>query len=1835
MLKHNLRGWDDRLLGLLTPQHLWSLSPVWRYGLAVVIVSAATLLRWALLPWMGTTVPYNAALVAMVCTTVLLGPGPGLLSVLLGDVAVEVFVMGSLPTMFAAATLLRLGVSVAIGVFVVWVFHSIRAAAIKAQQSEARLAAFAEATFEGIVESQAGRIVDCNEQFAQMIGCTPARLRGTAIADLIVPEDRERVLANISANRESVTEHTMFRRDGTRLMVEAHGRPQLYDSARRQTVIRNITDRKGAEERLTADLAALRRMHDLSAQVPGADGLQPLLQEVMEAAVAIVAAEKGTLQLLEGDGLRIAAHHGHQPPFLEFFAAAENRASVCGEAMQRGQRVVVPDIEASPLFAGTPSLAVLRAAGVRAVQSTPMVSRTGALLGILTTHWPTPYSPDEHDLWRIDLLARQAADLIEAARAEQALQAQRQLLETVVGHIPASLALIRGSDLRLQFVNPAYQAIAPGKEMTGRTLDEVWPETGQDFSALCRRVLETGEPHQVEDELNMVRREPDGPLEEAYFSWSLHRVRLPGDEGWGILNAAWETTARKCGEQALRESEERFRVAQQLAPDSFSILRPERDADGRVVDFTWIYANPTLERFVGMPFAALAGRRLLELFPGHRGSPLLSAYQRVAETGQTCVEEARYEGDGVLADRWFRVAVVSMGADIAVLAQDITDRKESEAALRESHERLKKVLEVETVGVMFWDLATGCMTDANDTFLKMMGYSRREVEARELTWQKLTPPEYMEVSLAEIRKFQATGRVGPYEKEYFCKDGTRQWLLFAGSSLGGNACVEFCVDIADRKKSEEGLHHAAAELQAANATLQESRRAALNLMDDALAARRQAEETSAKLLDEMTVRQQAEEALARERANLQTVFDVVNVGLLVIDEHGVVKRVNDTVPRWVGKDLSTSVAVQPGDLLGCVHALADSAGCGKAPHCGDCLIRQAFESVLRTGQPVHDVEAEATLALDGREVRLWLEVSADPLVLDGRPHVLLAMNNITARKQAEAEVVRLATFPRLNPNPLCEVDGEGQVHFVNPTAERLFPDLRERETAHPWLADWPSVVRTVLESPEKRTARDVAVGERWYHQLIHFVEQVGRIRIYGLDITERRRGEEERKIAVEFLQLVNESTEVCDLIRAATAFFQQHAGCDAVGIRLKDGDDYPYFEARGFPAEFVQLENRLCARSDHGELVRDGSGDPVIECMCGNVICGRFDPAKPFFTGRGSFWTNCTTELLASTTEADRQARTRNRCNGAGYESVALLPLRVGEQRLGLVQLNDRRRGRFTPEGIALWERLAGHLAVALANLQAEEALREGAERLSRAQEIAHLGSWELDVVNHRLSWSDEVYRIFGLRPQEFAATYEAFLEAVHPEDRIAVDAAYHDSLREDGQGYEIEHRVVRPSTGEVRVVHERCQHLRDQAGRVIRSLGMVQDITERKHWEAVLQDSVARFALLAQSAETLLQTDEPQQVVEELCREVMEHVDCHVFFNFLVDEGAGRLHLNACAGIPPEEARRIEWLDYGTAVCGCAARDACRIVAEHIPSTPDPRTELVKSYGVRAYACHPILGPGGKVLGTLSFGTRGRETFSEDDLSLMKVVTDHVAAAMIRKQAEERVRQSVEELARSNEDLQQFAYVASHDLQEPLRMVSGFVQLLQKKYAGRLDTEADEFIAYAVDGAKRMETLIRDLLSYSRVGSRGRELVPTDAGLALRRALGNLAVSIEETGAEITSGELPTVMADGSQLAQVFQNLVGNALKFRSSEAPRIRVEAHRNADHWLFSIHDNGIGIEPEYQDRIFLIFQRLHSRRQYAGTGIGLAICKKIVDRHGGQIWVESQAGQGATFYFTLPA
>jgi PAS domain S-box-containing protein len=691
--------------------------------------------------------------------------------------------------------------------------------------------------------------------------------------------------------------------------------------------------------------------------------------------------------------------------------------------------------------------------------------------------------------------------------------------------------------------------------------------------------------------------------------------------------------------------------------------------------------------------------------------------------------------------------------------------------------------------------------------------------------------------------------------------------------------------------------------------------------------------------------------------------------------------------------------------------------------------------------------------------------------------------------------------------------------------------------------------------------------------------------------------------------------------------------------------------------------------------------------MCANVIEGRFDRSKPFFTSQGSFWTHSTTEFLAGESEAGCTL-----CNAAGIESLALIPLRAGGEFLGLLQLNDRRKGMFSADHIASWERLADQLAIALAKCRAEEkvarvasfplrnpnpvveadlegrvcfvnpaaknlfpdleergpdhpwlagwaavaakcqdrggtlpdrelrvgeswfyqsmhfvedtnririyafdvtarkeaeqALFESREDLNRAQAVAHTGSWRLNVRRNELLWSDESHRIFGI-PQGTPLTYETFLATIHPDDKEYVDQKWRAAL--EGVPYDIEHRIV---VGDAeKWVRERAELEFDADGALLGGFGTVQDITLRKRTEQALQESEHRFRTVVESNMIGV------VFADAVTGEVTDAND-----EYLRIIGRSRAELEAGC-INWKAITSPETLEYEEQLSATMSRDELLVPFDKTYIQPD---------GTRV----PVI--------------LGGSFIDDERRSLVAFVLDITE----RKRADQALRRTAEELERSNTDLEQFANVASHDLQEPLRTISGFLKLLQDRYEAQLDDRAREYIRHAVTGAGRMSQLVSDLLAYSRVQRHGRKLESTDANHALATVLVNLRSSIEECSAEITHDNLPVIKADRTQFMQLLQNLIGNAIKFRQDgKQPRIHVGAVSREGDWVFSVRDNGIGIPQNQFDRIFMIFQRLHTREAYPGTGIGLAICKRIVHRHGGRIWVESTPGGGSTFFFTL--
>ena len=428
------------------------------------------------------------------------------------------------------------------------------------------------------------------------------------------------------------------------------------------------------------------------------------------------------------------------------------------------------------------------------------------------------------------------------------------------------------------------------------------------------------------------------------------------------------------------------------------------------------------------------------------------------------------------------------------------------------------------------------------------------------------------------------------------------------------------------------------------------------------------------------------------------------------------------------------------------------------------------------------------------------------------------------------------------------------------------------------------------------------------------------------------------------------------------------------------------------------------------------------------------------------------------------------------------------------------------------------------------------------------------------------------------------------------------------------------------------AKQLQDQNARLER------EVEERKQVEADLQRQNQRSQLFAEVTLKIRQSLQIDNILQTSVTEVQHILQAdRVLIYRLWPDGTGSSVAEAVQGDWPEvmgivfpaevfpDETKEQYSHGRIRKLGNVERDR---------DVPPCLVEFLHQLQVKAKLVVPILTQGdlwGLLIAHQCSGPRQWTTF---EIELLQQLGNQVAIALTQAQLFEQETQQRQELARSNEELQQFAYIASHDLQEPLRMVTSYLQILERRYQGRLDPDADDFIQFAVDGALRMRTLINDLLTYSRVGTRGQAFELTSCRLAVDSAIANLQLAIEESGAVVTYGDLPQLRADPTQLTQLFQNLISNAVKFRSEAPCRVTIEASQKADAWLFAVQDNGVGLDPQYAERIFVIFQRLNNRLDYPGTGIGLAVCKKIVERHGGNIWVQSEPGQGATFYFTLP-
>lgn len=564
--------------------------------------------------------------------------------------------------------------------------------------------------------------------------------------------------------------------------------------------------------------------------------------------------------------------------------------------------------------------------------------------------------------------------------------------------------------------------------------------------------------------------------------------------------------------------------------------------------------------------------------------------------------------------------------------------------------------------------------------------------------------------------------------------------------------------------------------------------------------------------------------------------------------------------------------------------------------------------------------------------------------------------------------------------------------------------------------------------------------------------------------------------------------------------------------------------------------------------------------------------------------------------------------------------------------------------------------------------LRESESRLNLALRSGDVGTWDWDIPNDSVDWDDYILPLFGASRELFDGTFEAVMDFIHPDDRARVEREVVEAIDTEAD-YDTEYRVIWPN-GSVHYLAARGEVYRDANDKPERMIGVCWDITYKKEAELALESANANLSQqVARRTAQLLQASRTERLranqMMQLATASRELIGASDLNASLRSAAHHARHIvpshqsTVCIRRDGSRAQMLNAVDlsdkyenYRRGGASPSGEGMHRLVLECNKPIRATQTELESHPNCEVFATSspsqvplrgllaiPLIAQDGVILGLLQLSDKEQGDFSAEDEAILTQFAQTVSLVIelheSHAQLERRVSERTAELNRSNKELEQFAYVASHDLKEPLRMVSSYSRLLAEEYEHLLDAEGQKYIGYATDGAKRMQQLIDDLLTYSRVGRAADLPEIVDMNVVADHVRDNLRTLIESHEATLVIQEpLPTVEANKTLMLQLLQNLIGNAIKFCGDEPPEVYVCCDEVEDNYIFSVRDNGIGINPQHQSRVFHVFQRLHSREKYEGTGIGLAVCKKIVEQCGGDIWLESEVDKGTTVNFRLP-
>lgn len=917
---------------------------------------------------------------------------------------------------------------------------------------------------------------------------------------------------------------------------------------------------------------------------------------------------------------------------------------------------------------------------------------------------------------------------------------------------------------------------------------------------------------------------------------------------------------------------------------------------------------------------------------------------------------------------------------------------------------------------------------------------------------------------------------------------------------------------------------------------------------------------------DITKRKRIEEKLIISESKYRNLVDNSLIGVYLTDLSGSILYTNQTFADMLKYD-------SPEELMS-INAVSLYK---------NQKVRQKFIETLKKDKVIRNYDL-TLLTKTGEEKDFILSGSLDGYTVSG------TLVDITERKKVAMEREYLSTFPQMNPDPIVEMNPAGQINYMNPAAEKLFPELREQGVTNPWLKRLEEIVRDLRTNAASQISREIAVGDKWYLQSVQYVEKFRSIRVYGRDVSERKQIEKQRILVSQILETLNSSNEIVYLVRDILVLIKDHTEIEAVGVRLREGDDFPYYATEGFPFHFIETERYLCARDQTHEIIRNSQGDPYLECMCGNVICGRTDPSLPFFSKRGSFWSNNTSALLATTSDAERQSRTRNRCNSEGYESVALIPLRAGDEIIGLLQLNDKRTNRFTLQLIEFFERVGVTIGIAVQRMRAAKTLGESEEKYRDLVETAREGIYQTTPEGHFITANRALANMLGYSsPAELVAAIVDIKNQLYviPEDR---DILYN-VIDMHGDVREFETRLYRKD-GSVIWVAIHGRHVYNESGLLLYYQGLCQDISERKQAEEALRAAEDLYRTLAMNSLTAI---------------------------YITQEGKicfSNPFLSQYSGYTAEELLGMNILSF--------------VHSDDREMVKKKAIEMLKGETRTPYEYRIMDKKGGyrwvmEVVSPMTY--EGKRATLGNTMD----ITEHKKVEKDLENSKNMLLQS-EKLAA----IGKLTAGVAHEILNPINILSGRLQLME--IMGSLSEEIQEGLKICQAQIERIVKIARSMSEFSQSTAKKVERGNLNKVISDTLNISSPRLRMEDITTLINlSPDLPAIAIDRFRMEQVILNIINNSIDAMHGTDKKIldintRVVTRGGQEVIQIEIADTGAGIKTDHLNRIFEPF--FTTKDPDKGTGLGLSICFRIIQDHGGTIRAENKEKGGTAFIIELP-